>query len=245
MTELEKCMAGEYYDCHNEIFLDFKKRARELLKGYNALAYEQKGEKMSILKELFGGIGSSVSVASPFICDYGRNIYVGNRVSVNMNCTFVDCNQIVIGDDVLIASNVQFYTATHPVELSERLTPDWHPESGQYIALITGKGEKSCAITLEELGLSEMFDKQLYGSEISPNKKEHMEYLLNKYSVPKEKLCYIGDAVQDIKACQTAGVVCFSAAWQESARRDVLEKENPGRVFGSAGDLLEYLKCGW
>ena len=103
-----------------------------MLKAYNALAYEQKEEKWSILKELLGGIGSSVSVASPFICDYGRNIYVGNRVSVNMNCTFVDCNQIVIGDDVLIASNVQLYTATHPVELSERLTPDWHPGTGQY-----------------------------------------------------------------------------------------------------------------
>ncbi len=132
MTELEKCMAGAYYDCHDEIFLNFKRRARELLKAYNALAYEQKEEKRSILKELLGGIGSSVSVASPFICDYGRNIYVGNRVSVNMNCTFVDCNQIVIGDDVLIASNVQLYTATHPVELSERLTPDWHPGTGQY-----------------------------------------------------------------------------------------------------------------
>lgn len=113
------------------------------------------------------------------------------------------------------------------------------------IALITGKGEKSCAITLEKLGLSEMFDEQLYGSETSPNKKEHMEYFLNKYSVPKENFCYIGDAVQDIKACRAAGVVCFSAAWQESARRDVLEKENPGRAFGSAGDLLEYLKYGW
>ena len=46
-----------------------------------------------------------------------------------MNCTFVDCNKIEIGDNVLIASNVQLYTATHPVELSERLTPGWKPEN--------------------------------------------------------------------------------------------------------------------
>ena len=25
MNELEKCMAGEWYDCHNEIFLEYKK----------------------------------------------------------------------------------------------------------------------------------------------------------------------------------------------------------------------------
>lgn len=32
MTELEKCMAGECYNCHDEIFLEFKARARALLK---------------------------------------------------------------------------------------------------------------------------------------------------------------------------------------------------------------------
>lgn len=132
MTELDKCMAGEVYDCHDGIFLELKRHARKLLQEYNALAYDQKTEKLSILKQLFGGIGTNVSVGLPFICDYGKNIYMGNNVSVNMNCTFVDCNKITIGDQVLIASNVQLYTATHPVELSERLTPDWSMETGQY-----------------------------------------------------------------------------------------------------------------
>lgn len=58
MTELEKCMAGEYYNCHDKIFLDFKSNARKLLQEYNALAYEQKEEKNSVLKQLFGGIGT-------------------------------------------------------------------------------------------------------------------------------------------------------------------------------------------
>lgn len=132
MNELEKCMAGEYYDCHDRIFLEFKTHARQLLKEYHSLAYEQKEEKRNILRQLFGSIGTNVSVGQPFLCDYGRNIYLGNNVSVNMNCTFVDCNKIIIGDHVLIASNVQLYTAAHPVELAERLTPDWNPEMEQY-----------------------------------------------------------------------------------------------------------------
>ena len=49
-----------------------------------------------------------------------------------MNCTFVDCNKITIGNNVLVASNVQLYTSTHPVGLSERLSPGWTPESGEY-----------------------------------------------------------------------------------------------------------------
>ena len=81
MTELEKCMTGEYYNCHDKIFLDIKSHARKLLQKYNTLAYEQKAEKINILKQLFGGIGANVSVGLPFMCDYGRNIYVGNNVS--------------------------------------------------------------------------------------------------------------------------------------------------------------------
>ena len=119
MTEVEKCLAGEYYNCHDKTFLDFKSHARTLLQKYNALAYEETELKTGILKELFGGIGTKVSVASPFICDYGCNIHIGNNVSINMNCTFVDCNKIIIGDDVLIASNVQLYTAAHPIEFAE------------------------------------------------------------------------------------------------------------------------------
>lgn len=49
-----------------------------------------------------------------------------------MNCTLVDCNKITIGSNTLIASNVQMYTSTHPVELEERLTPNWDERSGEY-----------------------------------------------------------------------------------------------------------------
>ncbi len=132
MTELEKCMAGEYYNCHDKVFLDFKEKTRKLLKQYNSLEYGQKTEKTDILKQMFGSIGNNTSVGLPFICDYGRNIYIGDNVSINMNCTFVDCNKIIIGNNVLIASNVQLYTSTHPIELSERLVPGWTPESGEY-----------------------------------------------------------------------------------------------------------------
>lgn len=131
-NEWEKCMAGEWYDCHAPIFLGSKSKARRLLAAYNALPYDQKEQKRKILEEMLGGIGSNVSIGSSFTCDYGCNIYLGNNVSINMNCTFVDCNRIEIGNNVLIASNVQIYTATHPVELKERLTPDWDPESGEY-----------------------------------------------------------------------------------------------------------------
>jgi acetyltransferase-like isoleucine patch superfamily enzyme len=132
MTEIEKCMNGEWYDCHDPVFIEFKANARRLLARYNSLSYNDKTNRDKLLKELFGNIGSNVSVGNPFICDYGRNIHIGNNVSINMNCTFVDCNKITVGSNVLIASNVQIYTAAHPVELADRLTPNWHEGSLQY-----------------------------------------------------------------------------------------------------------------
>ena len=70
-------------------------------------------------------IGENVVIDTPFHCDYGKNIFLGNDVIINMNCTFVDNKTIRIGDRVLIASNVQMYTSSHPVLPQERLVPDW------------------------------------------------------------------------------------------------------------------------
>ena len=120
-TEMEKCLAGEWYDCHDPSFMNLKSKAHHLLMKYNSLPYEQKTEKHAILKEMFGSIGANVSVGHSFICDYGCNIHIGDNVTVNTGCTFVDCNRITIGNNVLVAPNVQIYTATHPVEFNERL----------------------------------------------------------------------------------------------------------------------------
>ena len=99
-TELDKCMAGEWYDCHDPIFITQKGKTRQLLARYNALSYEEKKTKQEVLKEMFGSIGNNVSVGTPFLCDYGCNIHIGDNVSVNMNCSFIDCNKITIGSHI-------------------------------------------------------------------------------------------------------------------------------------------------
>lgn len=78
-TELDKCMAGEWYDCHDPIFITQKGKTRQLLARYNALPYEEKKTKQEVLKEMFGSIGNNVSVGTPFLCDYGCNIHIGDN----------------------------------------------------------------------------------------------------------------------------------------------------------------------
>lgn len=131
-TEWEKCLAGELYDCHAPCFIEDKARASEWCARYNAVPYAQRHVRRAMLDELFAAVGSNVSVGDNFTCGFGRNISLGNNVSVNLNCTFIDCNRITIGNNVLIAPHVHINTASHPVELAERLTADWTPDSGAY-----------------------------------------------------------------------------------------------------------------
>ena len=125
-------MAGELYDCHDRVFIERKARASEWCRRYNAVPYSERGKRHAMLRELFGSVGEHVTVGDEFLCGFGDNIYIGEHVSVNIRCVFVDCNRITIGDRVLIAPGVQINTSTHPVELRERLNADWEPRSEAY-----------------------------------------------------------------------------------------------------------------
>lgn len=114
MTEREKMLAGQLYDCGDPELLTQWHKAKNLVRSYNALDSQDSEAKEKILDELLGGKGKNLWITAPFFADYGNNIYFGNNCEVNMNCTFLDDNVIRIGDNALIAPNVQIYTAFHP-----------------------------------------------------------------------------------------------------------------------------------
>ncbi|WP_018590255.1 sugar O-acetyltransferase [Terrisporobacter glycolicus] len=120
MTEREKMLAGKLYDCGDSELLDQWHKAKNLIRDYNQLDSEKLEEKNRILTDLLGERGDNLWITSPFFVDYGNNIYFGNNCEVNMNCTFLDDNKIIIGDNALIAPNVQIYTAFHPVNAKDR-----------------------------------------------------------------------------------------------------------------------------
>lgn len=125
MSELSKCLQGKQFNCIDDELVSIITKARRLTKQYNQTKFEDTIKKDNILSELFAKIGNNVKIDVPFYCDYGQHISIGNNVIININCTFVDCNKITIGNNVLIASNVQIYTATHPVNINDRLLDNW------------------------------------------------------------------------------------------------------------------------
>lgn len=104
----------------NEI-LDQIARARRLTREYYLSDYKDTQKRTDILHELLGGVGENVLIDTPFHCDHGKNIFLGSDVVIGMNCTFVDNERIQIGSRVMLASNVQIYTSSHPVLPQERL----------------------------------------------------------------------------------------------------------------------------
>lgn len=120
MTEHEKMLAGELYDCGDPELLAQWHKAKNLMRDYNLTDSADLVKKETILTELLGGRGSNLWITAPFYVDYGSNIYFGNNCEVNMNCTFLDDNKIEIGDNALIGPKVQIYTAFHPTSAKER-----------------------------------------------------------------------------------------------------------------------------
>ena len=120
MTEREKMLAGDLYDCGDPELLEQWHKAKDLMRDYNHTDSANLQEKERILNELLGGRGTNLWITAPFYVDYGNNIYFGNNCEVNMNCTFLDDNEIRIGNNALIAPNVQIYTAFHPTNAADR-----------------------------------------------------------------------------------------------------------------------------
>lgn len=104
-------------------------------------------------------------------------------------------------------------------------------KAGVFVALITGKGDKSCRITLEQFGMQDLFCSVKTGAEDRPNKAEAIEELLHDFCLNKDEFYYIGDAVSDVAACKKAGVTCLSAAWATTADISGLKKPIPQRFF--------------
>ncbi len=110
------------------------------------------------------------------------------------------------------------------------------------VALVTGKGQRGCEITLDKLELSDYFDDIMPGAEDHINKSESIPALLKKYGIDREEFIYIGDALSDFEACQKSGVVCLSAAWADCVDKSTLNMINPGNVFCSVSELEKHLK---
>ena len=79
----------------------------------------QVAEKTQILSRLLGKTGKNFTVVTPFNCDYGYNIEIGENFFANFNLVVLD-EAKVTGDNAFIGPNCAFYTAIHPLDAERR-----------------------------------------------------------------------------------------------------------------------------
>ena len=119
-TEHEKMLAGELYDALDPDLVAARNRARDLCQDLNASREGDTELRRSILREMFGSGGDTVWMQPPFFCDYGSNIFLGERVFFNFNCVVLDVCKVTIGDFTLFGPAVQIYTPMHPMDAALR-----------------------------------------------------------------------------------------------------------------------------
>ncbi len=113
-------LRGDPYDAGDPELLAQRAACRLLCERYNGLAFAADAERRAVLDEMLGARGEGTVVMSPFECDYGAMIAIGQRTFVNYGLVVLDAAPVVIGDDVQIGPRVQLITALHPLDPDER-----------------------------------------------------------------------------------------------------------------------------
>lgn len=119
MTEKEKMLSGEWFNPFSAELIEERTRATRLMHALNSEAAGVHDEHyMTLMRELCPQIEGFIR--TPFYCDYGYNIYIGEGSFVNFDCVMLDLAPIHIGRRTLIGPKVQLLTAIHPLDATER-----------------------------------------------------------------------------------------------------------------------------
>ena len=120
MNELERMKAGYWLHAVCPSIGAELLRGEELCFRLNQLPPGHREEREAILRDLFGHLGEGCTLHSPFHCDFGTQIRIGDGFVGNFNLTILDEAPVTIGDRVLIGPNVGIYTVSHALQPDQR-----------------------------------------------------------------------------------------------------------------------------
>lgn len=120
-TEKMKMKAGKLYDAnYDKELLTERAACADMTHELNQLRPSKAEERDALIRRILGKVKGSCTIVSPFFCDYGYNIEVGENFFANMNCVILDEAAVKFGDNVFVAPNCGFYTAGHPLDAERR-----------------------------------------------------------------------------------------------------------------------------
>ena len=122
MTEKEKMLSGQWYNANFDPQLAEERAfVKDLCLELNATRMKDLSRRKKILREILPNVDTdAVEILSPFMVDYGYNVFLGAGTFFNHNVYLMDCAEIRLGKKVFVGPNCGFYTAIHPLDIVKR-----------------------------------------------------------------------------------------------------------------------------
>jgi pyrophosphatase PpaX len=115
-------------------------------------------------------------------------------------------------------------------------------ERGVELAIVTGKGAHSAAISLRHLNLAGHFDVVETGSAEGGVKPHSIQKVLTKWGAVPSQVAYVGDAPSDMEAAREAGVIPLGAAWAATSSAEGLGALGPLETFRSVERFIMWIE---
>jgi len=112
----------------------------------------------------------------------------------------------------------------------------------RYLAVFTGKGKITCEITLNKIGLTEVFDIILTGNDVKRSKPypDALFQILEFLNLKKNQTLFLGDSHLDIIAGKAAGILTAGALWG-SAEVEKLINSKPDYLFQTPPQFMNFI----
>jgi phosphoglycolate phosphatase-like HAD superfamily hydrolase len=114
---------------------------------------------------------------------------------------------------------------------------------GAGLAVVTGKGPASAALSLRHLGILDRFDVVEAGAPEAAIKPRSIARVLDRWRALPAHVAYVGDAVADVAAAHAAGVLAIAAAWAPGTDAAALAAARPLRTFRAVAEFIDWLEA--
>ena len=114
---------------------------------------------------------------------------------------------------------------------------------GIILAIFTGKGKRSALITLDKIGVKNLFDIIISGNDVINHKpsSEGIRKVIDKFELEPGEVLMVGDSVADVKAAHEAGVEIAAVLWDSYGKENVMRMKVDYQ-FHSVKEFFEWVK---
>ncbi len=115
-------LAGRWYNANFDLeLINERVLIKDYCLQYNNLPMRDLIHRRETLREILPNVEvERVEVLSPFMVDYGYNVYMGDGCFFNHNIYLMDCAKIHFGRKCFVGPSCGFYTAIHPLDVNKR-----------------------------------------------------------------------------------------------------------------------------